>query len=90
MRWNFLQKQKIVPQNVRNVDQICMMQRDWKDMRKLHMEEELMSSAAIVEKNSETQKTWENTEKNVDNQMWESKVSLGMSFNFTRLRLIRT
>ena len=25
MRWNFLQKQKIVPQNVRNVDQICMM-----------------------------------------------------------------
>ena len=34
-----------------------MMQTDWKDMKKLHMEGKLMLSVVIVEKSLETQMT---------------------------------
>ena len=58
-------------------------------MKKLHMEEELMLSVAIVEKSLETQMTWESIEKNANNHICESKFSLGVSFKFTRWRLIK-
>ncbi len=59
-------------------------------MKKLHMQEELMLSVAIVERNSETQMIYENIERNVNNYICESRVTLEMIFNFTRRRLIIT
>ena len=59
-------------------------------MKKLHMQEELMSSVVTVELNLEIQMIYENIEKNVNNYMCESRVPLEMIFNFTRRRLIIT